>query len=68
MAGTVKYMLDETGIPEAWYNINPDLPEPVPPVLNPGTGHPIGPDDVAPLYPMGLIGHEVSTERWSAIP
>ena len=68
MSETVKYVLDESRLPEAWYNLAADLPEPVPPVLHPGTGQPVGPDDLAPLFPMAIIGQEVSTERHIAIP
>ena len=68
MTNTVKYVLPEDRIPKAWYNINADLPEPQPPVLNPGTGQPIGPDDLALLFPMALIGQEVSVEREIEIP
>ena len=68
MSDTVKYVLAEDRIPRAWYNIQADLPEPLPPVLHPGTGEPIGPDDLAPLFPMALIGQEVSTEREIEIP
>ncbi len=68
MGDTVKYVLDETRIPKAWYNIAADLPKPMPPVLHPGTGKPIGPDDLAPLFPMALIMQEVSTEREIEIP
>ena len=68
MSETVKYVLPEDRIPRAWYNIQADLPEPIPPVLHPGTGKPIGPDDLAPLFPMALIGQEVSTEREIEIP
>ena len=52
MSDQVKYVLDESRLPEAWYNIAADLPAPPPPVLHPGTGQPIGPDDLAPLFPM----------------
>ena len=51
-----------------WYNIQADLPEPLPPVLHPGTKEPIGPQDLAPLFPMGLIAQEVSQERYIEIP
>jgi len=68
MADTVKYVLDETRIPKRWYNIAADLPKPPPPVLHPGTKQPIGPDDLSPLFPMALIGQEVSTDREIAIP
>ncbi|TAM58718.1 MAG: TrpB-like pyridoxal phosphate-dependent enzyme [Chloroflexota bacterium] len=63
-----KFILDEDRIPRAWYNIVADLPTPPPPVLHPGTGQPIGPADLAPLFPMALIGQEVSTEREIEIP
>ena len=68
MSESIKYLLDEQHIPKAWYNIQADLPEPLPPVLHPGTGNPIGPDDLAPLLPMALIAQEVSTEREIEIP
>lgn len=68
MTDTVKYVLDETRIPKRWYNIVADLPSPPPPVLHPGTLQPIGPDDLAPLFPMALIMQEVSVEREIDIP
>ena len=49
MSDQVKYVLEESKLPEAWYNLASDLPEPPPPVLHPGTGQPVGPDDLAPL-------------------
>ncbi len=55
-------------MPTAWYNIQADLPVPLPPILNPGTGQPIAPADLAPLFPMSLIEQEVSQERWIEIP
>lgn len=64
----VKYTLSEEQIPRAWYNIIPDLPRPPSPVLHPGTQAPVGPDDLAPLFPMALIQQEVSTERYIEIP
>jgi tryptophan synthase beta chain len=63
-----KFVLDESRIPRAWYNIAADLPVPLSPPLHPGTGQPIGPDDLAPLFPMALIGQEVSAEREIEIP
>jgi len=63
-----KYVLSESEMPRAWYNIVPDLPRPLPPVLHPGTQKPVGPDDLAPLFPMALIMQEVSTERYIEIP
>jgi len=68
MSDSIKYVLDESKLPEAWYNLAADLPEPPPPVLHPGTGQPVGPDDLAPLFPMAIILQEVSTEREVAIP
>jgi len=64
----VKYVLTEDQLPRAWYNIIPDLPVPPAPVLHPGTRQPVGPDDLAPLFPMALIQQEVSTERYIEIP
>ena len=63
-----KFALDEKQMPTHWYNIQADLPEPLPPGLHPGTGQPLGPADLAPLFPMELIMQEVSTERWIEIP
>jgi tryptophan synthase beta chain len=68
LADSVKYLLDETHIPKVWYNLAADLPTPPPPPLHPGTLQPVGPDDLAPLFPMALIGQEVSTEREIEIP
>lgn len=65
---TVQYNLPQDRIPHAWYNILPDLPQPLAPVLHPGTHQPIGPDDLAPLFPMSLILQEVSMEREIEIP
>ena len=63
-----KIVLNEHAIPRSWYNIAADLPVPVPPPLHPGTLQPVGPDDLAPLFPMALIMQEVSTEREVEIP
>ncbi len=63
-----KYNLPESELPTHWYNIVADLPKAPPPVLHPGTGQPIGPADLAPLFPMELIKQEVSTERYIEIP
>ena len=68
MNDTVKYLLDESRIPKAWYNIQADLPKPAPAVLHPGTMKPVGPEDLAPLFPMALIQQEVSLEREIEIP
>lgn len=56
------------GVPTHWYNLAADLPEPIPPHLHPGTGEPVGPDDLAPLFPAGLIAQEVTPERYIEIP
>ena len=63
-----KFLLDESEMPAHWYNIVPDLPTPPPPPLHPGTHQPVGPDDLAPLFPIELIMQEVSTERYVEIP
>ena len=63
-----KFVLDEKEMPTHWYNIQADLPEPLPPGLHPGTGKPLTPDDLTPLFPMELIMQDVSTERWIEIP
>src|ERR1035438_10049236 len=68
MNETIKYALDEDRIPKSWYNLAADLSVPLPPVLHPGTHQPIGPGDLAPLFPMALILQEVSTEREIEIP
>jgi len=65
---TVRYHLPVDKMPTAWFNVLPRLPEPLQPPLHPGTKEPIGPDDLAPLFPMGLIAQEVSTEPWIDIP
>src|SRR4030042_6238782 len=63
------YFLDQEDMPTHWYNVQPDLPEPLPPVLHPGTGKPVTPDDLAPLFPMGLIMQEANTtDRYIEIP
>ena len=63
-----KITLDEKEMPTSWYNILPDLPEPLPPVLHPATGKPVTPDDLAPIFPMALIMQEFSPERYIEIP
>ncbi|MEE3281090.1 MAG: TrpB-like pyridoxal phosphate-dependent enzyme [Pseudomonadota bacterium] len=68
MADSVKFILDENEIPKSWYNIVSDLPEPPAPVMHPGTGQPVGPDDLAPLFTMAAIMQEVSAERQIDIP
>ncbi|MGD8275835.1 MAG: TrpB-like pyridoxal phosphate-dependent enzyme, partial [Thiohalocapsa sp.] len=68
MSDTVKYLLDEEHLPTHWYNINADLPEPMAPVLHPGTKQPVTPDDLAPIFPRAVIEQEMSTEREVEIP
>lgn len=68
MSDSVKYLLDEQDIPRHWYNINADLPAPLPPVLHPGTNTPITPDDLAIIFPRAVIEQEMSTEREIEIP
>jgi len=65
---TIQYNLPQSRIPKAWYNIAADLPKPLAPALHPGTHQPLGPEDLAPLFPMSLIAQEVSTEREIEIP
>ena len=62
-----KILLDEADIPTHWYNVVADMPNPPAPVLGPD-GKPIGPEALAPIFPMSLIEQEVSAERWIAIP
>src|SRR5918912_4604927 len=64
----MRYLLSPEEIPTAWFNVVPHLPEPPSPPIHPGTGQPVGPDDLAPLFPMALIGQEVSGEEWIDIP
>ena len=68
MADVIKFLLSEEQIPKSWYNIVADLPSPPPPPLHPGTLQPLGPDDLAPLFPMALIMQEVSADREIEIP
>ncbi|WP_037370243.1 TrpB-like pyridoxal phosphate-dependent enzyme [Amycolatopsis orientalis] len=68
MAERTKYILDEADLPAQWYNVVPDLPEPPPPPLHPGTREPVGPADLAPLFPQALIEQEVTAERYIDIP
>src|SRR6185295_18162074 len=63
-----KVELGEDEMPTRWYNILHDLPTPPPPVLHPGTGQPIGPEDLAPLFPIDLILQEVSQDQYIDIP
>jgi tryptophan synthase beta chain len=68
MSDTIKYLLSEQDMPKSWYNINADLPVPLDPVLHPGTKEPIGPDDLAMIFPRAVIEQEMSTEREIEIP
>ncbi|MBI1933651.1 MAG: TrpB-like pyridoxal phosphate-dependent enzyme [Ignavibacteriales bacterium] len=63
-----KYLLDEKDIPTQWYNVQADMPNPMLPPLHPGTKQPVGPEDLAPIFPMELIKQEVTKERWIDIP
>ena len=68
MGSMKKIFLDESDLPRQWYNIQADLPTPLQPPLHPATGQPVGPDDLAPIFPMNLIEQEMSPERWIDIP
>ena len=68
LATDSKILLPESEIPQAWYNIAADLPNPPAPPLHPGTHEPIGPEALAPLFPMELIRQEVTQERYIEIP
>jgi tryptophan synthase beta chain len=64
----MRYQLSPDQVPSAWFNVLPVMPEPLEPPLHPATNKPIGPDDLAPLFPMGLIAQEVSAEPWIDVP
>lgn len=68
MSASKKILLDESEIPQKYYNIQADMPNPTLPPLHPGTKQPIGPQDLAAIFPMELIKQEVSQERWIEIP
>ena len=63
-----RFLLSDDSIPSVWFNVLPVMPEPLQPPLHPGTKEPVGPDDLAPLFPMGLIAQEVSAEPWIDVP
>lgn len=63
-----KILLSEKDMPKKWYNVLPDLPEELPPPINPATGKPVAPEDLLPIFPRGLIEQEMSPERWIEIP
>jgi tryptophan synthase beta chain len=62
------FTLEESQIPTAWFNVIPSMPTPPSPPIHPATRQPVGPDDLSPLFPMGLIGQEVATDEWIDIP
>ena len=64
----MRWNLPSDQVPEAWFNVVPHLTTPLDPPLHPGTRQPVGPDDLAPLFPMALIGQEVSAEPWIDVP
>jgi tryptophan synthase beta chain len=64
----MRWTLSQDRIPEAWFNVAPHLPAPLRPPLHPATREPVGPDDLAPLFPMALIGQEMTTEPWVDVP
>src|SRR3954470_18504978 len=68
MGEPTKILLEESELPRRWYNLLADLPSPPPPVLHPGTRQPVGPDDLAPLFPMDLILQEVTSDSYVDIP
>jgi len=63
-----KVVLSPRELPRQWYNILPDLPKPLPPVIHPVTKQPVSPDDLLPIFPEPLIEQEVSMQRWIDIP
>jgi tryptophan synthase beta chain len=68
LEASVRWNLTTDQIPEAWFNVAPHLSTPLDPPLHPATRQPVGPDDLAPLFPMALIGQEVSTAPWIDVP
>ncbi len=68
MSEAVRFLLDESRLPKAWYNMNADLPVPRTPVLHPGTMEPVTPDFLSVLFPMNIVMQEVTPERWVEIP
>ena len=63
-----RFLLADSDIPSAWFNVLPSLPEPLQPPLHPGTKEPVGPDDLAPLFPMALIAQEMASQPWIDVP
>ncbi len=68
MTDHTRFLLGESDLPRAWYNINADMPVPPTPVLHPGTKEPVTPDFLGVLFPMDLILQEISTDRYIDIP
>ncbi|MGH9177013.1 MAG: pyridoxal-phosphate dependent enzyme, partial [Acidimicrobiales bacterium] len=64
----MRWTLPPDKVPQAWFNVVPRLSEPLQPPLHPATKEPVGPDDLAPLFPMALIAQEVSADPWVDIP
>ena len=67
MSEQTKYLLSESDMPKTWYNIQADFETPLPPVINPGTGQPVGPEDFAPIFPMELIMQEVGVGPYALL-
>ncbi len=67
MSEQIKVVLTEDELPRQWYNLNADFSKPMPPPVD-GEGNPIGPDALAPVFPMNLIEQEMCTDRWVDIP
>ena len=63
-----KILLSESDLPRQWYNVQADLPQPMAPPLHPGTRQAIGPEALAPIFPMELIKQEATSERWIEVP
>jgi tryptophan synthase beta chain len=68
MSDSTRFTLDQSQLPTAWYNALPNLPEPLQPPLHPGTKQPVGPDDLAPLFPIALIEQEMTGAPWVDVP
>ncbi len=68
MSTQTQYLLDQSELPKQWYNIAADMQNGAQPPLHPGTGEPIGPEALTPIFPMALIEQEVSSQQWIDIP
>src|SRR5207245_4233760 len=64
----MRWALPPERVPDAWFNVLPRLASPLQPPLHPATREPVGPDDLAPLFPMALIAQEMSAEPWIDVP